>query len=50
MVKVGYRWAMTQKDDIPAGLRALVRNFGCLLYPVGLGLVVVLALYIKSLV
>lgn len=41
---------MTKNDEIPAGLRALVRNFGCLLYPVGLGLVVVLALYIKSLV
>jgi hypothetical protein len=41
---------MTQNDDIPEVLRALVRNFGCLLYPVGLGLVAVLALYIKSLV
>lgn len=41
---------MTQKDDVPAGLRSLVRNFGCLLYPVGLGIVVALALYIRSLV
>ncbi|WP_269514362.1 hypothetical protein [Brevundimonas subvibrioides] len=41
---------MPQKDDIPASVRALARNFGCLLYPVGLGIVVALALLIRSLV
>jgi len=41
---------MTEKPDSAAQPSRLVRTIGCLVYPVGFGIVVGLALLIKSLV
>lgn len=41
---------MTQPPVFTVRRSSVVRAIGCLAYPVGLGLVIALALYIKSLV
>lgn len=41
---------MTQSPMPPARRSSLVRAIGCLAYPAGLGIVIALALYIRSLV
>lgn len=41
---------MQNRSDFSISRLRLVRAIGCLAYPVGLGIVVALALFIKSLV
>jgi len=41
---------MTQPPEFSPRRASLIRTVGCLAYPVGLGLVVAFALYIRSLV
>jgi hypothetical protein len=41
---------MTENPSPAPAPSRLVRTLGCLVYPVGFGIVVALALYIKSLV